>query len=506
MQGWLLHSPWREKRRNRLRRKLLNEKQLSETRLSAHIDLNSLDLDADSIESVEKTLDGDQDCRRHRKFVPSGAVADSETRTSSNRPPGQCSHQNGPGNVTSAPPIHQTTIPLSNCSSPLPTFHPEEIILGRLLGRGGFSEVIEVLGFREVSCRATALGSGGGTYQQRHPVDGSAEDESRTFLIDNVMTSTGQTRYAVKRVKRMDNCVTDDKAALALLDLHTEWSVLQSLAHPNIIKLRAVSRDPGTLNYFHVMDRLYDTLKRRLATWKVQKQRDKRERIIKRLLLVEDPTTVRKNAQAFLKERLRAACEAAEALCYMHSQSIIHRDVKPCNIGFGLVSNTGLIGRLQIVCYGSSPDLMLNTFDPRSFQRDEIKLFDLGFARKLDEDERREDGSFLLTNLTGSLRYMAPEVALGRPYSELADVYSFSIVLWEMIALERPYACCNNSAIRHKELVCVDSYRPPLSKHWSHGLRSLLCHGWDWQVQKRYAMEKMKDMLQIEVSRLRCFA
>jgi serine/threonine protein kinase len=38
-----------------------------------------------------------------------------------------------------------------------------------------------------------------------------------------------------------------------------------------------------------------------------------------------------------------------------------------------------------------------------------------------------------MTGNTGSLRYMAPEVALRRPYSEKADVYSFGILVWQVI-------------------------------------------------------------------------
>ena len=34
---------------------------------------------------------------------------------------------------------------------------------------------------------------------------------------------------------------------------------------------------------------------------------------------------------------------------------------------------------------------------------------------------------------------MAPEVARGLPANETADVYSFAIVLWEMVSLEVPY-------------------------------------------------------------------
>ncbi len=34
---------------------------------------------------------------------------------------------------------------------------------------------------------------------------------------------------------------------------------------------------------------------------------------------------------------------------------------------------------------------------------------------------------------------MAPEVALGQPYDESADVFSFSLVAWEMLHLRKPF-------------------------------------------------------------------
>jgi serine/threonine protein kinase len=36
-----------------------------------------------------------------------------------------------------------------------------------------------------------------------------------------------------------------------------------------------------------------------------------------------------------------------------------------------------------------------------------------------------------MTGMCGSLRYMAPEVAMSKPYNQKSEIYSFSIVLWE---------------------------------------------------------------------------
>jgi serine/threonine protein kinase len=61
-------------------------------------------------------------------------------------------------------------------------------------------------------------------------------------------------------------------------------------------------------------------------------------------------------------------------MSYLHEHNIIHRDIKPENIGFDI--------------------------------RDDVKIFDFGFAKELHVEDRLSDGTFHLTGMTGSLRYM----------------------------------------------------------------------------------------------------
>lgn len=44
-----------------------------------------------------------------------------------------------------------------------------------------------------------------------------------------------------------------------------------------------------------------------------------------------------------------------------------------------------------------------------------------------------------MSGMTGSLRYMAPEVAKREPYTEKVDVYSFGIVLWQVFTAKTPF-------------------------------------------------------------------
>ena len=83
----------------------------------------------------------------------------------------------------------------------------------------------------------------------------------------------------------------------------------------------------------------------------------------------------------------------------------------------------------------------LRCFENIGYARDgELKLFDFGLAKRLVPDEKTPSGLYNLTANTGSLRYMAPEVALGEPYDLRADTYSFSVVFWQICSLTVPYA------------------------------------------------------------------
>lgn len=116
-----------------------------------------------------------------------------------------------------------------------------------------------------------------------------------------------------------------------------------------------------------------------------------------------------------LKERcpwpmaIRISLDLARALHHAHEfrspdgrpQCIIHRDVSPRNV---LISYTG-----------------------------DVKLTDFGIARALDREEHTRHGQ-----IKGKVRYMAPEVALGREFDHRTDIFALGIVLAELLTME-PY-------------------------------------------------------------------
>jgi serine/threonine protein kinase len=100
--------------------------------------------------------------------------------------------------------------------------------------------------------------------------------------------------------------------------------------------------------------------------------------------------------------------------------------------------------------------------------------------------------------MTGSLRYMAPEVACGERYNEGCDVYSFSVLLWQLITLEKPYAFFGDEQGFVRE-VFERGYRPPIKEKWSPGLKTVLDAGWHQNKQKRADIKFVKGFLKQEL-------
>lgn len=45
-----------------------------------------------------------------------------------------------------------------------------------------------------------------------------------------------------------------------------------------------------------------------------------------------------------------------------------------------------------------------------------------------------------MTGEVGSYRYMAPELVRHQPYNAKADIYSWAVLSWEILAVNRPYS------------------------------------------------------------------
>jgi serine/threonine protein kinase/tetratricopeptide (TPR) repeat protein len=112
-----------------------------------------------------------------------------------------------------------------------------------------------------------------------------------------------------------------------------------------------------------------------------------------------------------MREILRLGIEIAEALDAAHSRGIVHRDIKPGNIMLA--------------------------------QKGNAKVLDFGLAKRFGEDVLDGTGSSAAQTRSGMLvgtpNYMSPEQALGRELDNRSDIFSVGVLLYELVAGNRPF-------------------------------------------------------------------
>ena len=100
-----------------------------------------------------------------------------------------------------------------------------------------------------------------------------------------------------------------------------------------------------------------------------------------------------------------------------------------------------------------------------------------------DNDVINHDAIYNMSAETGTLRYMAREVYLGEPYGAKIDVYSFSIVMHQVLSLLQPFA--NVPPSQFESMVIKDGVRPTIDANWPSGLSDLLQRMWSSEAKER---------------------
>jgi WD40 repeat protein len=160
------------------------------------------------------------------------------------------------------------------------------------------------------------------------------------------------------------------------------------------------------------------------------------------------------------QEAAALVAEAAEALDYAHSRGLVHRDVKP--------------GNLMIEWAPGSPSTALG----------KPIVVDFGLAL-------RDEAEVVMTmegQILGTPAYMSPEQAAGQGHrvDRRSDVYSLGVILYELLAGERPFRGSKAMLIRQ---VLEEEPRPPrrLNDRIPRDLETICLKAMAKEPNRRYA-------------------
>ena len=225
-----------------------------------------------------------------------------------------------------------------------------------------------------------------------------------------------------------------------------EVNVWSSLAHPNIARFLGVAflssvpnAPPSIVSAFYPEGSLYEENARLKIT----------------------PCTGNASPPHRPSEKLMVwAMGVAMGMSHLHAHPAVHRNLKSTNV---MLTERG----------------------------EQLVITDMGCSRPLEED---------MTPATGSLRWLAPELGAAVPYGSEADVFSYGMLLLEMVTFAVPYAC-------HTATMAAVSYvhgkRPPIPDASPTWFAEVIERCWQQDPSARPTFLELVDQLD-RLKRPRC--
>eukprot|EP00029_Vermamoeba_vermiformis_P009351 TRINITY_DN4633_c1_g1_i1.p1 TRINITY_DN4633_c1_g1~~TRINITY_DN4633_c1_g1_i1.p1 ORF type:complete len:529 (-),score=229.48 TRINITY_DN4633_c1_g1_i1:181-1767(-) len=165
------------------------------------------------------------------------------------------------------------------------------------------------------------------------------------------------------------------------------------------------------------------------------------------------------NIEISLIQKVKWAKDIAQGMNWLHCSKppIIHRDLKPTNL---LVDENWT-----------------------------VKLCDFGLSAVKRSESLQDNGV-----APGTPLWMSPEVLRGKPLNEKSDVYSFAIVLWEVMTRKEPFET-HDSYNNFVRAVCDKRERPPIPADVPAPIKKLMEAAWNEDPSARPSFDQIINYL-----------
>lgn len=347
----------------------------------------------------------------------------------------------------------------------------------RFLKNHGRFDALPILDYADMVLGPARPSSNPETHRE-HEIEGFASP-SHVLLrpsLDRSESAATSKRYVVKQVHprllaASNNGRQPQRSQLfsAAMDVLMEAHFLSAVRHKHVVRIHGRSDFASLLDSFRpdhscfvVLERFQTTLAQKIAHWRDQRQASK-------ATYLENPKLLELSgaSRPFWVERLDVCLRVAEAMEYLHSKChVVHRDLRPENIGFN--------------------------------HEGTVKL--AGFRLAVELPTGEGNATYNLAGDVGQKRYMALEVMDQKPYNCKADVWSFAVLLWEAMQLKKPYDGLEDHQI--KDCVSCFGERPKVPSNWPKKIQQVLEGGWTDKIEDRLEMKDVVPKLQKLLTKL----
>ena len=333
--------------------------------------------------------------------------------------------------------------------------------VGSLVGEGSFSQVF---GVRK---------------RGRSSPNNNNNNSSQKQVLKQLHPRLFQVRVQAQDASSAGMILQDAQFQLdqAAADLMLEALYLSSLNHPHIVSVRALSNT--STDFFVCLEHCPTTLAATLGEWRTHTHKHK--------------------PQQLRQQQLQYATQLADALQYLHSHRIVLRDLKPDNVGLShnhtvKLLDFGLCRELPRAEEGSSRDFSVSTHSSADTA-----------TSTNNNDTTTNEPVFHMTQV-GTLRYCAPEVLTHQAYNQKCDIYSFAVLLYELVTLQVAYPTLTTtseaSQLHHMETVGLQGKRPGLRLYRvDPKVERIIRKSWQRNIAKRWnAAQVFRAMQEVVTS------